>query len=151
MLERATRSPWRPYLDFFPAKLPHLPLFWAEADLALLRGTTAWAKCEGAGGDALPPCRQAEVWETRVKPLMRAVAEDLGAGPSSVLCRRGLFLWATAVVASYSFQLGAGKVHAIVPVWDALDHVTGRANVRLRHDATAGALQMVATRDICAG
>jgi hypothetical protein len=37
---------------------------------------------------------------------------------------------------------------AMVPFWDALNHVTGRANVRLHHCARGGGLQMIATRDI---
>ena len=36
-------------------------------------------------------------------------------------------------------------------MWDALNHVTGAANVRLHHCERRGALQMIATRDIDKG
>lgn len=36
----------------------------------------------------------------------------------------------------------------MVPMWDALNHVTGRANVRLHNCARSSGLQMIATRDI---
>ena len=42
-------------------------------------------------------------------------------------------------------------VQCLVPLWDALNHVTGQANVRLAHDAEAGGLQMIATRSITRG
>ena len=38
-----------------------------------------------------------------------------------------------------------------MPLWDALNHVTGRANVRLHHCEAAGALQMIASRPIARG
>ena len=37
---------------------------------------------------------------------------------------------------------------AMVPMWDALNHVTGRANVRLHHCERSSTLQMIATADI---
>ena len=36
-------------------------------------------------------------------------------------------------------------------MWDALNHVTGRANVRLHHCERSSALQMIATADIAVG
>lgn len=45
----------------------------------------------------------------------------------------------------------AGHVQGMVPLWDALNHVTGKANVRLHHDADLGALQMLSTRYVRAG
>ena len=36
-------------------------------------------------------------------------------------------------------------------MWDALNHVTGAANVRLHHCERRGALQMIATHDIGEG
>ena len=35
-----------------------------------------------------------------------------------------------------------------MPMWDALNHVTGRANVRLHHCERSGSLQMIATQAI---
>jgi hypothetical protein len=39
----------------------------------------------------------------------------------------------------------------MVPMWDALNHITGKANVCLHHSLRRGALQMIATRDIKEG
>ena len=39
----------------------------------------------------------------------------------------------------------------MVPLWDALNHVTGRANVRLHHCERSATLQMIATADIHPG
>ena len=39
-------------------------------------------------------------------------------------------------------------LQAMVPMWDALNHVTGRANVRLHHCERSGSLQMIATQAI---
>ena len=39
----------------------------------------------------------------------------------------------------------------MVPMWDALNHITGCANVRLHHCEHEGALQMIATRNIAKG
>lgn len=39
----------------------------------------------------------------------------------------------------------------MVPMWDALNHITGHANVRLHHCSKKGALQMIATRRIQKG
>ena len=36
-------------------------------------------------------------------------------------------------------------MQAMVPLWDALNHVTGRCNVRLHHDEEDECLQMIAT------
>jgi len=38
-----------------------------------------------------------------------------------------------------------------VPVWDMLNHVTGKCNVRLHHSAKRGTLQMIATKSIKLG
>ncbi len=37
------------------------------------------------------------------------------------------------------------RFQAMVPMWDALNHITGHANVRLHHCARKGALRMIAT------
>ena len=39
----------------------------------------------------------------------------------------------------------------MVPVWDAVNHVTGQCNTRLHHCAESGALQMIATAPIPQG
>ena len=38
-----------------------------------------------------------------------------------------------------------------VPLWDMLNHATGKCNVRLHHDDYQGTLQMLATADIASG
>jgi len=43
------------------------------------------------------------------------------------------------------------SLQAMVPMWDALNHVTGRANVRLHHCERSSTLQMIATADISVG
>lgn len=62
-----------------------------------------------------------------------------------------LYCWATAAVTGYCFALGDASIHAMVPFWDMLNHVTGRANVRLNHDADKNVLQMIATARIAKG
>lgn len=42
-------------------------------------------------------------------------------------------------------------LQCLVPLWDALNHVTGEANVRLAHDSERGRLLMIATQNIVAG
>jgi len=39
----------------------------------------------------------------------------------------------------------------MVPIWDLLNHVTGKVNVSLSHDEASGQLQMIALRHIAAG
>lgn len=38
----------------------------------------------------------------------------------------------------------------MTPLWDALNHVTGRANVKLNHCEDSGELQMIAIQAIAA-
>ena len=57
--ERASPgSAWRQYLDSLPGQ-PQMPLFWAEAELAELRGTQLLASVEGYRCPAPAPCRLA--------------------------------------------------------------------------------------------
>ncbi len=44
-----------------------------------------------------------------------------------------------------------GRYQAMVPTWDAVNHVTGQCNTRLHHCAESGALQMIATAPILKG
>eukprot|EP00775_Hariotina_reticulata_P011088 gene11088-11243_t len=61
------------------------------------------------------------------------------------------YQWATAAVASYSFLLGDDQYQGMVPVWDLLNHITGKVNVKLHHEPQRGVLQMIATQDIPKG
>lgn len=43
------------------------------------------------------------------------------------------------------------RYQALVPIWDAVNHVTGRCNTRLHHCAKTGALQMIAEAAVPSG
>ncbi len=97
-------------------------------------------------------CAVAQVQERYariVQPFLRAHPQQ--GLPPDAPSTHAAYRWATAVVSAYSFTLGDDSYQAMVPIWDALNHVTGRANVRLHHCEEAGALQMLATRRIQAG
>jgi len=162
-------------------ELGGMPLFWSRRQRRRLRGTAAADKTRGRlQHPADAPTRVGELWRDVALPFvlegsprlrrMLGLGDDAeeeeeeeqpGAPPSSsslplpmaarVRAARRLYRWATAVVASYSFVLGDDRYQALVPAWDALNHVSGRRNVRLAHDAASGALRMVATRAIAAG
>ncbi len=71
-----------------------------------------------------------QLWEDLIAPFIH---EHPGLGLPHGEAGYELYRWATAVVASYSFMLGDDKYQAMVPVWDALNHITGKVNVRLHH------------------
>ncbi|KAG1675758.1 hypothetical protein FOA52_012414 [Chlamydomonas sp. UWO 241] len=148
MYERnlGAKSKWAAYLDFFPRAMPHMPMNWEEEALTQLEGTAALDKMRGE-------VQQPADAPTRVDDLWTEVAESFARENPKLKIPMGekgrqLYRWATAVVSSYSFMLGDDRYQGLVPVWDALNHVTGRANVRLNHDEERGVLQMLATRDI---
>ena len=43
------------------------------------------------------------------------------------------------------------RYQALVPIWDAVNHVTGCCNTRLHHCAKTGALQMIAAAPVPRG
>ncbi|KIY98017.1 hypothetical protein MNEG_9948 [Monoraphidium neglectum] len=167
MAERALgiASRWAPYLGFLPDSMDHMPVYWQPDELAELRGTAALDKLEGrVQHPADAPTRVEELFGALVVPLVegdKGLAKALlgpkglpSKGKAAEEAKQRLlqqYKWATSAVASYSFILGDEQFQSMCPVWDLLNHVTGRANVRLRHDAARGALQMVATRPIAAG
>lgn len=59
---------------------------------------------------------------------------------------KSIYMWASAVVSGYSFTLGEDCFLGMVPMWDMLNHVTGKVNVRLHHCEDRGVLQMIATK-----
>jgi SET domain-containing protein 6 len=174
-------------------ELGGMPLFWSQRQRRRLRGTAAADKTRGRlQHPADAPTRVGELWRDVALPfilegcpkLRRMLGlgdgddeeeeEDDGGAPaappsSSMASRlraaRRLYRWATAVVASYSFVLGDDRYQALVPAWDALNHVSGRRNVRLAHEheddededggggggVRGGRLRMVATRPIAKG
>jgi SET domain-containing protein 6 len=163
-------------------ELGGMPLFWSQRQRRRLRGTAARDKARARlQHPADAPTRVGELWRDVALPFIlegsptlrrllglgneeEEEAEEDGDGdrppppppPRSMAARvraaRRLYRWATAIVASYSFVLGDDRYQALVPVWDALNHVSGRVNVRLAHDkGGGGVLRMVATRAIAPG
>ena len=55
------------------------------------------------------------------------------------------------VLMTLILDMMACRFQTMVPMWDALNHITGHANVRLHHCSKKGALQMIATRRIAKG
>lgn len=96
-----------------------------------------------------PAAQVRERYDRAVAPFLRARPQR-GLPPGEP-ATYAAYLWATAVVSAYSFTIGDDAFQAMVPFWDALNHVTGKANVRLHHCAKSGSLQMIATRRIEAG
>ncbi|GAX84660.1 hypothetical protein CEUSTIGMA_g12081.t1 [Chlamydomonas eustigma] len=143
------KSKWNAYLSFLPEDMSHIPMFWEDEDLEELRGTAALDKMEGIvqqPSDA--PTRVKELWAEIAEPFISENPDiELPTGAEGL----SLYKWATAVVSSYSFMLGDDHYQAMVPIWDALNHVTDAKNVRLHHNERRGVLQMIATQDILVG
>ncbi|KAG2499217.1 hypothetical protein HYH03_002797 [Edaphochlamys debaryana] len=144
-----SKSRWGPYLDLLPDDMTHMPLYWTRADFRELRGTAAYDKMLGrVQHPADAPTQVPMLWAEVIAPFIEE-HPDLGLPGGE----RGyeLYRWATCAVASYSFILGDDKYQAMVPVWDLLNHITGKVNVRLFHCPKRHVLQMIATRDIASG
>ncbi|MEW5309690.1 MAG: hypothetical protein WDW38_001556 [Sanguina aurantia] len=93
-----------------------------------------------------------EAWQQIALPFIKrnpALKLPVGAEGYS------LFQWCTAIVASYSFTIGDDLFQAMIPYFDALNHVTGMCNVRKHHDEgkkrKSGVLQLIATQAIPKG
>jgi hypothetical protein len=103
-------------------------MFWDEPDLARLAGTAVLNRLHGTGSHAgyfvEPPTCVEQHWKEVVRPFLRANPHCGVRGN-----REGwrLYMWATAIVSAYSFTVGDDKVHGMVPYWDMLNHITGRA------------------------
>lgn len=119
------------------------------------------------------PTLVAETWQTTVLPFVVANNHRFDASAATLGGERDqkkqlsasgtppsaddidrlhqLYIWATSVVAAYSFELGDDRFQALVPLWDSLNHVSGQRNVRLHHDEEKGELQMIATKSIAVG
>ncbi|KAK9840616.1 hypothetical protein WJX81_004608 [Elliptochloris bilobata] len=143
-------SRWAPYLAWLPKSLPRLPLSWPQDALALLAGTAAADKLDGkwarSGAFVEPPAEVEVLWRDIARPFLEHHRTVAPAGRE-----HAEFLWAAGVVGAYSFTLGRKRFQAMVPLWDALNSVTGRANVRLHHCARSASLQMIATQGIAQG
>ncbi|MEW5303238.1 MAG: hypothetical protein WDW36_005946 [Sanguina aurantia] len=147
------KSRWAGYLGFLPEDLTHMPMMWKESDLAELRGTSTLDLLEGRVlklGDA--PSQVLEAWQQIALPFIKQnPALTLPAGAEGYR----LFQWCTAIVASYSFTIGDDLFQAMIPYFDALNHVTGMCNVRKHHEEgkkrKGGVLQLIATKAIPKG
>jgi hypothetical protein len=148
------RSKWSGYISFFPSSLD-LPFTWLENELSELQGTAAMDKMEAkVQSPADAPTRVEELWNEVALPFISDHPNLPGfkryKGIKGEEGKR-LYDWATSIVSSYSFVLGDDKFQALVPIWDALNHITGKKNVRLHHDKKKNALQMIAISDIQTG
>ncbi|EIE21805.1 SET domain-containing protein, partial [Coccomyxa subellipsoidea C-169] len=136
-------SKWKGYLDFLPKSIPGMPLFWDSEQLQSLEGTSLIEKMNGCKAmpdrPLEPPCK----FNSVVLPFLQSNAHLKL--PHNAASTRRLYVWATAMVSAYSFTIGEDRFQAMVPMWDALNHITGHANVRLHHCARKGALRMIAT------
>lgn len=104
---RRPRSFFRPYLDTLPAAFPHLPLFLAPDQLALLQGSATLP---------LIAKRQAQ-WRREHELLCRRV-------PALREVTLDEYLWARCVVSSRTFALSGSdsRVQGLVPLADLLNH-----------------------------
>jgi len=85
-----------------------------------------------------------EHWQHVAIPFLE-MNRDLGFGTKR--SGREAYIYATALVAGYSFGLGEGRVQAMVPFWDMLNHAhPGEEGVRLDYDAETKLLSMITTR-----
>ncbi|CAG9465287.1 unnamed protein product [Pedinophyceae sp. YPF-701] len=157
-------SRWSGYVRYLPESVPDCPLLWSERELGGLAGTALLERLEGRARPELipppeadagpslcvaPPSGAARMYDELVRPFLDAVGDRCGLprSPDS----RDAFFKALSIVSGYGFVLGADRFQALVPYWDALNHVTGRVNVRLHHSASKGRLRMIAKRDIAKG
>ena len=155
-------SRFAPYVAWLAAALPTLhathPALWPpDQRCALLAGTAVGATLG----------RRASGAAARHAPAALAAAQRLAAAfmrrwPAAFSSRRPTttmgFAEAYAIVAAYAFSLGADRIAALVPFWDALDHdplssawVGGGGCAALSHDAQAGLLRMRARRAVPPG
>ncbi|BDA47006.1 probable N-lysine methyltransferase setd6 at N-terminal half [Coccomyxa sp. Obi] len=147
------KSRWNGYFDFLPNEIPGMPMFWTTEELDRLNGTSLLDKLTGCKAQpecyVEAPCQIERKFREVVQPFLQRNAHLKL--PHNAPSTYSLYLWATAVVSAYSFTIGDDRYQAMVPMWDALNHITGHANVRLHHCSKKGALQMIATRRIAKG
>ncbi len=129
-----TRDPaWTPYTDTLPAAMPHHPLFFADADLARLRGTM----CH----DLLVARR--ERLEVEWDRLRRGA-------PGLADLEWGEWAFARTLVASRAFALSPDRVPTLVPLADLLNHAPAPEATWNLLDAT-GSVQVRADVDVAGG
>ena len=134
-------SGWKPYVDFLPRKLDGVPVFWSDGEIERgLKGTVLREMVE------TQKVRLREEYENVVKNAFDAhvVPKLKEIVPSSMNVFRGNnstsplsfeeFLWAKAIFWTRALSLpvenGRVVVEALVPLVDACNHSTSRANAR---------------------
>ena len=73
VFETRAESPWKPYIDLFPAEFNSL-MFWTPAQLALLRGSAVLDKIGKEDGEALFTTALLPIIQVRrapARPLLR--------------------------------------------------------------------------------
>ena len=134
-------SGWKPYVDFLPRKLDGVPVFWSDREIERgLKGTVLREMVE------TQKVRLKEEYENVAKNAFDAhvVPKLKEIVPSSMNVFRGNnstsplsfeeFLWAKAIFWTRALTLpvenGRVVVEALVPLVDACNHSTSRANAR---------------------
>lgn len=157
---RGPSSAWGPYVAWLAAALPGLrathPVLWPKRQRrALLAGTAIGRALGGRAGVAT--ARHAP---TALPAAERLAAAFVARHPAAFLPTPPALAFPDAytLVSAYAFTLGADRIAALVPVWDALDHdplsaawVGGGGCGSLSHDAAAGVLRMRARRAVPPG
>ncbi|MEZ4309430.1 MAG: SET domain-containing histone-lysine N-methyltransferase [Polyangiaceae bacterium] len=132
--ERAGRGPFNAYVRALPAAFPGVPLFYDEAQLALLRGTHALRRTQQ---------RWAEIESDHL--LLREVPgfEDLD--------RLTLARARTAVTSRvFGLRMGGTKREALAPLADMMNH-SASPGVDWEFDDASGEMRMIAVEPIARG
>jgi hypothetical protein len=137
LLEELRPAPsfWRPYVAALPRRMPGIPLFFTERELALLEGSAA--------GDLARARRQS------LEQEYATLCEHIGGIDTFSLDE---FLTAHAIVGSRSFSIEVFGVRtvALVPLADLIDHSLSPGTAWL-FDDMRGAFVLGATEPIARG
>eukprot|EP00741_Cyanophora_paradoxa_P008124 tig00001264_g7861.t1 len=138
---RGAESRWGPYIAALPRRF-ELPLFWDEADVALLRGTRAEREV-----------RRVREWAANLEGPLAARAGELA--PELRGVGAGEVRWALGAVWSRAFGFAAAAPrhlhYRLAPFFDLMNHApTGRTNT-VRSETAGGGLRLAARRRIAAG
>jgi histone-lysine N-methyltransferase SETD3 len=126
---------WAPFVASLPAAFPHVPLFYAREELALLEGSLLVARIEER------------------RSLLAADHADLcRCDPGFARFTAEEFAWAHVAVRTRSFgwELYGERSRGLVPMADMLNHRRPRESA-WGYDRRAGAFVMTSLRDVAAG
>jgi len=131
---RQPSSVWRPYLDTLPSSFPHVPLFFDEKELALLKGSFTLGMIEDR-----------KLW-------LREDHQSLRHSVRGFSHPYAEFEWARVAVTSRNFNLEVHgrSVQALVPMADLLNHATPRETA-WGFDDSSGAFRMTALKSFAPG